>query len=109
VVIVSGPNAAADCSSLSTKLPAGDWKLVMGKLYGSYSMCKGTIGSSSIQVLDTRFTEPPTWTTDLCSKIAAGTLGVAPGGPKLLMSERSHLSLMRTEAVLGPSSSVAIP
>jgi hypothetical protein len=78
-VILQGADAAAECSALFPKLPAANWTLVMGKLYGSYTMCKGTVGSSSIEVFDTQFTEPPVWTTDLCSEIAAGTLGFVPG------------------------------
>jgi hypothetical protein len=72
-VIVRGADAAAQCSSLLAKLPAGNWQLVMGQLYGSYTMCKGTVGSSSIEVFDSQFSQPPTWTTEVCSEIAAGT------------------------------------
>ncbi len=74
-VIVSGADAAAECTGLSGHLPSGDWQLVMGKVYGSYRMCQGTIGASSIEVWDTAFSAPPVWTTTLCAEIQAGTLG----------------------------------
>lgn len=90
VVIVRGPAAAAECSSLSAKLPAGKWQLVMGEANVAYRICQGTIGSSSIEVWDTRFTVPPTWTTKICGEIAAGTLGLVSGGSQLSIYQSSQ-------------------
>ena len=75
VIIVRGADAADACRGLSGKLPAGNWQLLMKEAYSAYRICQGTIGSSSIEVWDMVLSGLPTWTTEICAQIEAGTLG----------------------------------
>lgn len=74
VVIVRGIEAWAQCSRLVSALPAGNWQLITGEASVNYRICEGTVGSASIEVWDTRFSVPPAWTNEICTRIAAGTL-----------------------------------
>ena len=109
-VVVRGPDAAAECASLPGKLPTTgvysgsnlsvDWQVVMHDP-GDFRVCQGTIGSSSIEVEDTAFSQPPTWTAAICAQIEAGTLGAAPaavgGGSSFVFDPSSSDSLNAQE------------
>jgi hypothetical protein len=113
VIIVRGPDAVAECGSLSPKLPTSgeyaashfslNWQFVMNDAPTIYRICQGTIGSSSIEVSDSVMSprDLPTWTTAICAQITAGTLGAAPapvgGGTAFAFDPSSSDSLNAQE------------